>query len=157
MSPYDIKRHFQSYLAKSYLKNNVAIDFFYGNESVTETIVKFSTADIVFGFHGAGSVNVLFSPKSTLLVIEATVFTNPNEEGIWRSNAGAIKNLKTDMRWVVYCDKLPAEELPPDDKNRLYYQFIKYVDLSVMDISNIVNLITTNLLIIHSTFKTITS
>jgi hypothetical protein len=72
--------------------------FYFGNESLTETITLFANAAVVYAFHGAGLINVLFCRPSTL-VIEVTTFRNTNVTALWRTNA-AIDEIHGRLIWV---------------------------------------------------------
>ena len=52
----------------------VTMALYHGNESLRETIRLFASASIVFGYHGAGFVNMFFSKPATLGV---EIFTHP--------------------------------------------------------------------------------
>ena len=143
MKPNEMKYYFETFLSPTI----ITIQFYYGTESLAETIVKFSTADFVFGYHGAGFVNMLFSPKK-LVAIETTLFLNRTEGRMWRSNTG-LTNLKNDMKWKFHIVEFKNDLAPPTtmsySQQDHFYQYTKFVNLTSVDITDVTKIILANL------------
>jgi hypothetical protein len=76
------EHHFLGNLSYSFPRH--ALNIFYGDEGLENTIKMFRSASIIIGGHGAGIINAIFSDPSALLIeITRRVPTTGN---IWRSN-----------------------------------------------------------------------
>ena len=90
-----LQQHVQNHLPQlSFMTYN-------GNEDFKETIRLFAKASVVFGFHGAGHANSIFSPDGCI-VVELTFFDDAESKHIWRSNRKAIKSLRPSIRWITH-------------------------------------------------------
>lgn len=61
----------------------------------------FSQAAVVFGFHGAGHVNVLFAPEGCL-VVELTFWADEDATKVWRTNRDGIIKDVPSVRWITH-------------------------------------------------------
>lgn len=72
---------------------------YHGNESLLDTLRLFGDADVVFGFHGAGLMNAVFSRQPCVRVHELTTYASLGAEA--RLNASGY-DVQTDGRLVVH-------------------------------------------------------
>lgn len=113
---------------------------YHGNETVRTTITLFSRATIIFGYHGAGHVNCIFSAPGTI-VVEMSTFQDMDEARAWRSNR-VIPDFHTQLKWVVYhlgLDTVVAdmdEFIRVPDKDH-YIKERAYVDVPMKALINI--------------------
>ena len=113
-------------------KNNWDVQYFHGNETLDETVRLFSTAHLIFGFHGAGFVNAFFSTQSAVLVFEISFYME-RENKVWRFNSGEFSYAK-QMIVVPYMLN-PDQNMGSDSaKNG---QVMKQVVVNKTDIFNI--------------------
>jgi hypothetical protein len=115
----NVRQYFQQYV-QNHLPQLSFITY-HGNESFQETIRLFANAAVVFGFHGAGHANSIFSPDGCIVVELTFFFEGPwtwsddsasqsihkfdddaGNEHIWRSNRHVIKNLRPSIRWITH-------------------------------------------------------
>lgn len=73
---------------------------YHGNESLAETVRLFAAARAVFGFHGAGFVNVFC--QAPTVVIEVTLLADETSSALWRSNENGLTAIAPDTKWVVH-------------------------------------------------------
>jgi hypothetical protein len=79
-------------LASNFGRENILV--YTGRESLAKTVKFFRRACAVIGYHGAGAINMLFTPPSTLC-LEIVVFAKTSAGGEfdwnpWRSNKARI-------------------------------------------------------------------
>ena len=89
---------------------NYSLVVFYGNESIEDTFLYFSFANVVIGYHGAGLSNVVFCKPSTMIV-ELSIWAYGNnlclnesfypKYAIWRSNKDLINTASVDW-YTIY-------------------------------------------------------
>jgi hypothetical protein len=97
-----------------YLKKhlpNFAHEVYFGNESLVETISKFSRSVVVVGFHGAGAANTVFCPEKAI-IIELTLFSSIDARTLWRTNRDTIKPWHTSLKWAVFPLSLQEARIP---------------------------------------------
>mmetsp|Transcript_1925 Transcript_1925/g.2693 ORF Transcript_1925/g.2693 Transcript_1925/m.2693 type:complete len:282 (+) Transcript_1925:56-901(+) len=76
-----------------------SVDFYHGNESQTETILKFQKADIVVGVHGAGLVNTVFG-RNNICVVEFTTMMRDFGIGNGLSSHSAHSAMHRSYRFI---------------------------------------------------------
>ena len=82
------------------------IRVYYGNESLEETVHIFNSACAVVGYHGAGSMNLVFSCPGTLH-LELTTYSgaligrimSSKDWDPWRTNEAGLTKLLRGIRW----------------------------------------------------------
>jgi hypothetical protein len=79
-------------LASKFGRENILV--YHGHENLAKTIKFFKRACAVIGYHGAGAINMFFTPPSTLC-LEIVVFASPStgdakDWSAWRSNRARI-------------------------------------------------------------------
>lgn len=84
---------------------------FWGNETFQETIRLFYWADVVLGFHGAGSINCLYSRTGTLH-IELSLTTRPRGHELFRTN-DRVTLAHQGLIWHVHTLRLEPSVLTP--------------------------------------------
>ena len=85
---------------------------YYGHEGLEETIRLFASAPIVFGFHGAGHSNCLYSPPNALAV-EVTFKGEggQHEAHVWRTNR-EVPASHPNLSWLAFPMELSDNTLP---------------------------------------------
>lgn len=120
------------------------VDTFFGEETLVETISKFSRAKIVIGFHGAGFVHVIYCRENVLIVeisvskneaFSKTIFTH---QDLWRTNA-AVGVLHGSTKWFTYSLRQNLGNNNRDYDKR-YQDYLQYISLNIYDIKAIVSL-----------------
>ncbi len=127
---------------------HLVINYFYGNESIPETIQLFSNAKFVIGFHGAGLANTLFCKKGTTVIEYSIAYSNAND--LWRTNK-EIAFLNDDIIWITYKLNLPQTK-------RLNYTYyfeskMQYVIVPDLDISLLVDFLEVNMSLIETHYN----
>lgn len=87
---------------------------YWGNESVAETLDLFANAAAVVGFHGAGLVNVLFTPHAACLFeVSGYIATNRSIEGRLVGRQGSPLDIRLWAHQKLRYDAmfLPIEQL----------------------------------------------
>ena len=87
---------------------------YFGNESIAETIRLFANAQVVFGFHGAGLINVVFC-KPTTVVVELTFLLNEDEANPrpFRTNGpGVLPIAAEQLNWLVHALPVSVAHIP---------------------------------------------
>jgi hypothetical protein len=140
----DNAAEFRTYLAKELPRYRQ--ETYYGNETLLETVAKFSNARIVVGFHGAGHANAIFCQNETV-VVELSWYQDAKSDKLWRTN-DKVGRLHGRLHWLVYALRL-SESIPTwHDINKKgngpvseLFQEMKKVHLPTADALNVVNLI----------------
>lgn len=102
-------------------------EIFWGNESLKETITKFSRAAIVIGFHGAGLVNVYFCRPKTI-VVEVSILKPSitdiitlEAQHLWRSNV-VVGVLHANVHWMTFALTVPPEYWKAEEVTGFFFQ-----------------------------------
>lgn len=142
--------------------------FYFGNETLAETVRLFASADAVVAFHGAALANTVFCPPGAL-VVEVSLYANgPRLYGtgpgqavtagahhLWRTNV--LASLYHDsLVWSVYALRVEPAALPDwgayvalNDTADVdsWFQYMPLVRIPESDLLNILNLL-------HAHFRT---
>ena len=92
------------------------ISTYFGNETTAETVRLFANAQVVFGFHGAGLINVVFC-KARAVVVELTFLL---DEGVanprpFRTNGLAVLRMAAEqLHWLIHALPVSAAHIPDD-------------------------------------------
>ena len=117
---------FQRYFEGRY--GGVAV--YYGNESLLETFSLFSTSDVVIGFHGAGAVNIMFSPAHSLTVEIQSMDWDDGQSGRFvgcqcssgtectRPRPGSAHNASCPVSDIDACADVVIRPASPRDSSR---------------------------------------
>lgn len=140
----DNAAEFRSYLAKELPRYRQ--ETYYGNETLLQTVEKFSNARIVVGFHGAGHANAIFCQNETV-VVELSWYQDAKSDKLWRTN-NKVGTIHGKLHWILYALRL-SESIPTwRDINGKgngpvseLFQDMKKVHLPTADALNVVNLI----------------
>ena len=72
-----------------------------GQEPFRETLLLFGQTDTIAGYHGAGFVNAVFTPRAAKM-IEITTYIDDRTREIWRSNREVITGWNPLLAWHVH-------------------------------------------------------
>lgn len=127
----------------------LTIEHYYGEENLTETIVKFSRAAIVIGFHGAGLVNTLYCAKgATVIEIsiakrDAYLKNSFSLRDLWRTNA-VISSVHGQLNWMTYAIRQQLDlrkfAAHPSSFDLWFERVFKSIVLPEADMNNIASL-----------------
>jgi hypothetical protein len=112
---------------------------YFGNESTAETIRLFANAQVVFGFHGAGLINVVFCEARTI-VVELTFLLDedqPNPQPFRTNGQGVLQIAAEQLIWLVHAVPVSSAHIPNDTELSAMHEGMHDRDHALKQASNI--------------------